>query len=131
MGISESSDFDRLNREYDKKPPEIIRISIEKGGLPDSLLSTTITEIIDDSESSSITSIDRTKLSSSTASGHDIDLEAPSYVGTLSTLQTYLSPSISFEVSVDDEASTRIEDSGDRVISVSYTHLTLPTIYSV
>ena len=78
MGISESSDFERLNREYDKKPPEIIRISSERGGLPDSLLSTTITEIIDDSESSSITSIDKTKLPSFTPSGHDIDLEGPS-----------------------------------------------------
>ena len=78
MGISESSDSVLLNREYDKKPPEIMRISIERGGLPDSLLSTTITEIMDDSESSSITSIDKTKLSAFTPSGHEIDLEVPS-----------------------------------------------------
>jgi len=63
---------------YDKKPPEIIRINIERGGLPDWLLSTIIIEIIDESESSSITSIDKMKLSSSTVSGHDIDLERPS-----------------------------------------------------
>tara|TARA_B100001778_G_C18357000_1_gene524631 strand:- start:130 stop:327 length:198 start_codon:yes stop_codon:yes gene_type:complete len=63
---------------YDKKTPEIIRINIESGGLPDWLLSTIIIEIIDDSESSSITSIDKMKLSPSTVSGHDIDLEGPS-----------------------------------------------------
>ena len=116
MGISDSSEPDLLNMEYDKNPPEIISISIESGRVSDPLSSNTIIEIIDESESASITSMDKTKLFSDTPSGQDSDFNAPSYIGTLSTLHMYLSASISLAVSVDEDAFRRIEDSEDKVI---------------
>jgi len=93
-----SDSFVRLRMfttEYEKNITDRMSTIIDSGNTDSVEPSFTNTEICEDSESSSITSMVRMK-SPSTPSGQEKSLTSPSYVGMLFTRQTYLRLSASF-----------------------------------